>query len=107
MKKAMGLAVAVLAASVIAASAQGSQTSSAAKLANAAFSCSKTITLPLVTPVTGGAAPTRNHKTAYWSVVPARSSGSNNSPVLSAHWRSNSACRSRRPTSILPIARPC
>jgi branched-chain amino acid transport system substrate-binding protein len=55
MKKAMGLAVAVLAASVIAASAQGSQTSSAAKLANAAFSCSKTITLPLVTPVTGGA----------------------------------------------------
>jgi branched-chain amino acid transport system substrate-binding protein len=55
MKKAMGLAVVALAASVIAASAQGSHSSSAAKLANAAFSCSKTITLPLVTPVTGGA----------------------------------------------------
>src|SRR3954469_8523985 len=54
MKKAIGLALAILATSVVAASAQGSQTA-AARLAAGQFNCSKTITLPLVTPVTGGA----------------------------------------------------
>jgi branched-chain amino acid transport system substrate-binding protein len=52
MKKAIALALAALATSVVAASAQGSQTA-ATRLA--AFNCKKTITLPLVTPVTGGA----------------------------------------------------
>src|SRR3954451_15849135 len=54
MKKAIGLALAILATSVVAASAQGSQTA-AAKLAAGQFNCTKTITMPLVTPVTGGA----------------------------------------------------
>jgi branched-chain amino acid transport system substrate-binding protein len=53
MKKAIVLAFAMLATSVVAASAQGSP-SVAAKSA-AGYSCSKTITLPLVTPITGGA----------------------------------------------------
>jgi branched-chain amino acid transport system substrate-binding protein len=53
MKKAIGLALAMIATSVIAASAQGSQTLAARS--TAAFNCSKQITLPLVTPVTGGA----------------------------------------------------
>jgi len=54
MKKALALAVAVLTASVIAASAQGSQTA-AARTAAAGYSCSKTITIPFITPITGGA----------------------------------------------------
>src|SRR5690242_10552971 len=53
MKKAFVLALAVLATSVVAASAQGSQTVSARSLAS--VNCSKTITLPFVTPLTGGA----------------------------------------------------
>jgi len=53
MKKAIGLALAVLATSAVAANAQGSQT--AAARTTAGYSCGKTITLPLVTPVTGGA----------------------------------------------------
>ena len=53
MKKAFVLALAVLATSVVAASAQGSQTAAARSLAS--FNCSKTITLPFVTPLTGGA----------------------------------------------------
>jgi len=53
MKKAFVLALAVLATSVVAASAQGSQTASARSLAS--FNCKKTITLPFVTPLTGGA----------------------------------------------------
>jgi branched-chain amino acid transport system substrate-binding protein len=53
MKKAFVLALAVLATSVVAASAQGSQTASARSLAS--FNCSKTITLPFLTPLTGGA----------------------------------------------------
>lgn len=53
MKKAIGLALAVLATSVVAASAQGS--TKVAVTAAAGVNCSKTITLPLVTPVTGGA----------------------------------------------------
>jgi branched-chain amino acid transport system substrate-binding protein len=54
MKKAIVLAFAVLTTSVVAASAQGSQTA-AVRYAAAGYNCSKTITLPLVTPVTGGA----------------------------------------------------
>jgi len=53
MKKAFVLALAVLATSVVAASAQGSQTAAARSLAN--LNCSNTITLPFVTPLTGGA----------------------------------------------------
>jgi branched-chain amino acid transport system substrate-binding protein len=55
-KKAIGFALAVLATSVVAASAQGGQKVAAGgTLASAGYSCKKTITLPLVTPVTGGA----------------------------------------------------
>src|SRR3954451_12286826 len=53
MKKAIGLALAVLATTVVAASAQGSPRIAAASAAS--ISCKSTITLPLVTPVTGGA----------------------------------------------------
>jgi branched-chain amino acid transport system substrate-binding protein len=53
MKKAIGLALAVLATSVVAASAQGSNRITA--VSTAGVSCKSTITLPLVTPVTGGA----------------------------------------------------
>jgi branched-chain amino acid transport system substrate-binding protein len=53
MKKAIGLALAVLATSVVAASAQGSNRITAVSAAG--VSCKSTITLPLVTPVTGGA----------------------------------------------------
>jgi branched-chain amino acid transport system substrate-binding protein len=53
MKKAIALALAVLSTSVVAASAQGAH--KVAATAVASFNCSKQITLPLVTPVTGGA----------------------------------------------------
>ena len=53
MKKAIGLALAVLAMSVVATSAQGSNRITAASAAG--VNCKSTITLPLVTPVTGGA----------------------------------------------------
>jgi len=53
MKKAIGLALAALATSVVAASAQGRPTVAAASAAG--VSCKSTLTLPLVTPVTGGA----------------------------------------------------
>src|SRR3954469_5619826 len=53
MKKAIGLALAVLTTSVVAASAQGAHKVAATSLAG--FNGKKTITLPLVTPVTGGA----------------------------------------------------
>src|ERR1700759_2277184 len=53
MKKAIALALAVLTTSVIAASAQGSQT--VAAKATAGYSCSKTISMPFITPITGGA----------------------------------------------------
>ncbi|HVW90406.1 MAG TPA: branched-chain amino acid ABC transporter substrate-binding protein [Gaiellaceae bacterium] len=53
MKKAIALALAVLTTSVIAASAQGSQT--VAAKATAGYSCSKTISIPFITPITGGA----------------------------------------------------
>ena len=53
MKKAMAFALVVLITSVVAANAQGSQ-KVAAKSA-AGYSCSKTITMPFLTPLTGGA----------------------------------------------------
>jgi branched-chain amino acid transport system substrate-binding protein len=53
MKKAIGLALVVLTTSVVAASAQGAH--KVATRTVAGLNCSKTITLPLVTPVTGGA----------------------------------------------------
>ena len=53
MKKAIGLALAVLATSIVAASAQGSNRITAVSAAG--VNCKSTITLPLVTPVTGGA----------------------------------------------------
>jgi branched-chain amino acid transport system substrate-binding protein len=53
MKKAIGLALAVLATTVVAASAQGSN--KIAAVSTAGLNCKSTITLPLVTPVTGGA----------------------------------------------------
>ena len=53
MKKAIGLALAVLMTSVVAASAQGAH--KVATKVVAGFNCNSTITLPLVTPVTGGA----------------------------------------------------
>ena len=49
MKKAIGLALAVLATTVVAASAQGSP--KVAAVATAGVNCKSTITLPLVTPV--------------------------------------------------------
>jgi branched-chain amino acid transport system substrate-binding protein len=54
MKKAIALALAALTTAVVAATAQGSQTA-AARSAAGGYSCSKQITLPLVTPMTGGA----------------------------------------------------
>src|SRR5581483_728449 len=53
MKKAIAFALAVLATAAVASSAQGSRT--VAVSANAGYSCSKAITIPFVTPVTGGA----------------------------------------------------
>jgi ABC-type branched-subunit amino acid transport system substrate-binding protein len=53
MKKAIALAIAVLTTTVVAASAQGSQT--VAAKATAGYSCSKTINIPFITPITGGA----------------------------------------------------
>jgi branched-chain amino acid transport system substrate-binding protein len=53
MKKAIAFALAVLATAAVAASAQGSQT--VAARADAGYSCSKTITIPFITPITGGA----------------------------------------------------
>ncbi len=54
MKKAVGFALVVLVTAMVAASAQGSP-KVAAQRAAGAYNCSKQITLPLVTPVTGGA----------------------------------------------------
>src|SRR6266404_882167 len=53
MKKAIALALAVIATSVVAVSAQGSQKVAGASLAS--FNCSGTIDLPFITPLTGGA----------------------------------------------------
>ncbi len=54
MKKAVGFALVVLVTAMVAASAQGSPKVAAQRDAGA-YNCSKQITLPLVTPVTGGA----------------------------------------------------
>src|SRR5579885_2933927 len=53
MKKAIAFALAVLVTAAVAASAQGSRT--VAARADAGYSCSKTITIPFITPLTGGA----------------------------------------------------
>jgi len=53
MKKAIGAALAVIALAVIASSAQGAP--KVAVSATAGYSCSKSITLPFITPLTGGA----------------------------------------------------
>ncbi len=53
MKKAIAFALAVLVTAAVAASAQGSRT--VAARADAGYSCSKTITIPFITPITGGA----------------------------------------------------
>jgi branched-chain amino acid transport system substrate-binding protein len=63
MKKAIGLALAVLLMSVVAASAQGRPTVAAASAAG--VSCKGTLTLPLVTPVTGGAGFLGNEQGAW------------------------------------------
>jgi branched-chain amino acid transport system substrate-binding protein len=55
MKKSIGFALVVLVTAAVAASAQGSPKVAASALSSQAVSCSSTITLPLVTPVTGGA----------------------------------------------------
>jgi branched-chain amino acid transport system substrate-binding protein len=53
MRKAIAAAFVVLAMTLVAATAQGGQ--KVAQSSTAGFSCSKTITMPLVTPITGGA----------------------------------------------------
>jgi branched-chain amino acid transport system substrate-binding protein len=55
MKKSIGFALVVLVTAVVAASAQGSPNVAVSASAAQAISCTSTITLPLVTPVTGGA----------------------------------------------------
>jgi branched-chain amino acid transport system substrate-binding protein len=55
MKKSIGFALVVLVTAAVAASAQGSPKVAVSALSSQAVSCSSTITLPLVTPVTGGA----------------------------------------------------
>jgi branched-chain amino acid transport system substrate-binding protein len=56
MKKAIGLALAVLMTSVVAASAQGStRVAASAASSQATISCSSTMTIPFLTPLTGGA----------------------------------------------------
>src|SRR3954453_20599928 len=63
MKKAVGPALAVPATSVVAASAQGRPTVAAASAAG--VSCKSTLTLPLVTPVPGGAGFLGNEQGAW------------------------------------------
>jgi len=53
MKKATGFALAVLATAVVATTAQGGQ--KVAATSQASFNCKSTITLPFITPLTGGA----------------------------------------------------
>jgi branched-chain amino acid transport system substrate-binding protein len=55
MKKSIGFALVVLVTAAMAANAQGSPKVAVSALSSQAVSCSSTITLPLVTPVTGGA----------------------------------------------------
>ena len=53
MKKATGFALAILATAVVATTAQGGQ--KVAATSQASFNCKSTITLPFITPLTGGA----------------------------------------------------
>lgn len=55
MKKSIGFAFVVLVTAAVAASAQGSPKVAVSALSSQAISCKSTITLPLVTPATGGA----------------------------------------------------
>jgi branched-chain amino acid transport system substrate-binding protein len=55
MKKSIGFALVVLVTAVVAASAQGSTKGAISASSSQAISCTSTFTLPLVTPVTGGA----------------------------------------------------
>jgi branched-chain amino acid transport system substrate-binding protein len=55
MKKSIGFALVVLVTASLAASAQGSPKAAVSASSSQAVSCKSTITLPLVTPVTGGA----------------------------------------------------
>jgi branched-chain amino acid transport system substrate-binding protein len=55
MKKSIGFALAVLVTAAVAASAQGSPKIATSALSSQAVSCKSTLTLPFVTPVTGGA----------------------------------------------------
>ncbi|MDP9283826.1 MAG: branched-chain amino acid ABC transporter substrate-binding protein [Actinomycetota bacterium] len=55
MKKSIGFALAVLVTAAVAASAQGSPKIATSALSSQAVSCKSTLTIPFVTPVTGGA----------------------------------------------------
>ena len=55
MKKAIGLALVVLMTSVVAASAQGAQKVAASAASSQSINCSSTMTIPFLTPLTGGA----------------------------------------------------
>jgi len=55
MKKSIGFALVVLVTAVVAASAQGSPKVALSALSSQSVSCKSTLTLPLVTPATGGA----------------------------------------------------
>ncbi len=55
MKKSIGFALVVLVTAIVAASAQGSTKAAVSASSSQAVSCKSTFTLPLVTPVTGGA----------------------------------------------------
>jgi len=55
MKKSIGFALVVLVTAAVAANAQGSPKVAVSALSSQTVSCNSTITLPLVTPATGGA----------------------------------------------------
>ncbi len=63
MKKAIGLALAILTTSVVAASAQGGQKVAAA--GTASVSCNSTLKIALVTPLTGGAGFLGNEQSSW------------------------------------------
>ena len=63
MKKAIGLALAILTTSVVAASAQGGQKVAAASTAS--VSCNSTLKIALVTPLTGGAGFLGNEQSSW------------------------------------------
>ena len=55
MKKAIGLALVMLMTSVVAASAQGAHKVAASAASSQSINCSSTMTIPFLTPLTGGA----------------------------------------------------